>query len=168
MANFMSEALIEAKKSLYDFKEVPVGCVFVYENNIIARGHNLVTKTANPTRHAEFVCIDQVLEYSKANNLDYNEVFQKVIVVVSVEPCIMCMTALFNLKVNEIIYGCKNDRFGGSTVINVAQLLNDNSTKITSGVSEDEAMQLLKEFYQGENLAAPISAKEKRRKKEQP
>lgn len=78
----------------------------------------------------------------------------------------MCMTALFNLHVKEIIYGCKNDRFGGATFVNVAQLLNNSTTKVTSGVRETEAMQLLKEFYQGENPAAPISAKEKRRKKD--
>jgi tRNA-specific adenosine deaminase 2 len=164
MESFMSEALIEARKSLYEFKEVPVGCVLVYKNEIIARGHNLVTQTANPTRHAEFVCIDQVLEFSKENSLNFNDVFREIIVVVTVEPCIMCMTALYNLKVKEIIYGCKNDRFGGATVVNVANLLN-NSTKITSGVNEEEAMRLLKEFYQGENPSAPISAKEKKRRK---
>jgi tRNA-specific adenosine deaminase 2 len=164
MESFMSEALIEAKKSLYEFKEVPVGCVLVYKNQIVARGHNLVTQTANPTRHAEFVCIDQVLDFSKTNSLDFNDVFQEIIVVVTVEPCIMCMTALFNLKVKEIIYGCKNDRFGGATVVNVANLLNNNSTKIISGVREEEAMRLLKEFYQGENPSAPISAKVKKTK----
>lgn len=162
----MSEALVEARKSLYDCNEVPVGCVFVYENEIIARGHNLVSKTANPTRHAEFVCIDQVLEFAKSKSLEYNDIFSQISVIVTVEPCIMCMTALFNLHVKEIIYGCKNDRFGGATVVNVAQLLNNSTTKVTSSVRETEAMQLLKEFYQGENPAAPISAKEKRRKKD--
>lgn len=53
MEKYMQEALEEAKKALNEFSEVPIGCVFIYKNEIIARGHNLVTLTKNPTRHAE-------------------------------------------------------------------------------------------------------------------
>lgn len=164
MDSFMLEALVEARKSLHEFNEVPVGCVFVFNGKIISRGHNLVNKTANPTRHAEFVCIDGTLDYCKENQLKFEEIFQQVSVVVTVEPCIMCMSALHDLKVKEIFYGCKNDRFGGSTVVNVADFIPSN-TKVTNGLYEDEAMKLLKDFYQGENLAAPVSAKQKRREK---
>lgn len=161
MENFMQEALIEAKKSLYEFNEVPVGCVFIYNNAIIARGHNLVNKTANPTRHAEFVCIDEVIIYAKKNQVESLNIFNDIIAVVNVEPCIMCMSALCNLNVKKIVYGCRNDRFGGSTVLNVAELLK-SQTKIEGGLFEAEAMQLLKDFYQEENPAAPVSAKRKR------
>lgn len=164
MSHFMSEALAEARKSLHEFNEVPVGCVFIYDNEIIARGHNLVNKTANPTRHAEFVCIDETLHFCKQKQLESENVFKDVTVVVTVEPCIMCMSALYNLNVAEIIYGCKNDRFGGSTVVDVADLLKPKKTSITSGVCEDEAMQLLKDFYQLENPAAPVPAKQKKKK----
>ena len=157
----MLDALAEAKKSLYEFKEVPVGCVFVYDDEIIARGHNLVNKTANPTRHAEFVCIDATLKYCSEKNLEHESVFKDLTVVVSVEPCIMCMSALYNLKVKEIIYGTKNDRFGGATVLNVADLVKPE-TIVIGGVMEDEALQLLKEFYQGENPAAPVPAKQRK------
>jgi tRNA-specific adenosine deaminase 2 len=162
MEEFMLEALKEAKKSLFEFNEVPVGCVFLYNNQIIARGHNLVNKTANPTRHAEFVCIDDVLNYCKQNQLNHQDVFKDIIVVVSVEPCIMCMSALFNLKVKEIYFGCKNDRFGGSTVVNVADYIK-TETKVQGGVFEEDAMELLKQFYQMENPAAPISAKSRKK-----
>lgn len=158
----MLEALIEAKKSLFEFNEVPVGCVFLYKNQIIARGHNLVNKTANPTRHAEFVCIDAVLDYCKDNQLDQEDVFKDIIVVVSVEPCIMCMSALYSLKVKEIYFGCKNDRFGGSTVVNVSDFI-PSTTKVQGGVYEVEAMDLLKQFYKTENPSAPISAKSRKK-----
>lgn len=157
----MLEALVEAKRSLHEFGEVPVGCVFVYNNEIIARGHNLVNKTANPTRHAEFICIDETLDFCKRTKVEIKDVFKEVCVVVTVEPCIMCMSALYNLNVKEIIYGCKNDRFGGSTVVDVADLLKP-STIVTSGVCEVEAMQLLKDFYQMENPAAPVPAKQRK------
>ncbi|CAO1432861.1 unnamed protein product [Diamesa tonsa] len=161
MENFMLEALVEAKKSLYVFNEVPVGCVFVYNNEIIARGHNLVNQTANPTRHAEFVCIDQVLEYSTKKDKEFNDIFRELTVVVTVEPCIMCMSALFNLNVKTIIYGCKNDRFGGETVVNVAELLQSKTT-VQSGLFETDAMELLKDFYKMENPAAPVPATRKK------
>lgn len=70
----------------------------------------------------------------------------------------MCMTALFNLKVKSIIFGCKNDRFGGQTVVDVAKYI-ENDTSVKGGVCEDEAMDLLKNFYKMENSAAPIPAK---------
>ncbi|CAG9802618.1 unnamed protein product [Chironomus riparius] len=158
MEKFMSEALEEAKKALREFNEVPVGCVFVYKNEIIARGHNLVNLTKNPTRHAEFVCIDKVLHYCKINQLDFSDVFKEIIVVVNVEPCVMCMSALYDLKIKEIYYGCKNDRFGGSTVVNVANLVKTDTTLIGE-INDKEAMDLLKQFYATGNPLAPISAK---------
>ncbi len=162
MENFMEEALKEATKSLRVFNEVPVGCVFVLDDEIVARGHNLVNETKNATRHAELVCIDQVLDICKANEKDYNEVFKEISVIVTVEPCIMCAAALYDLNVKEIFYGCRNDRFGGSTVLDVAELLKP-CTKITGGLRENEAMELLKEFYKGQNPVAP-AAKEKKNK----
>lgn len=163
MEVFMEEALKEAKKSLYEFQEVPVGCVFVQNNNeIIARGHNLVNETKNATRHAELVCIDQVLEKIESDNEDYKEVFKEISVIVTVEPCIMCAAALYDLNVKEIIYGCRNDRFGGSTVLDVAQLLKPTTT-ITGGLRENEAMELLKEFYKGQNPVAPVPKDKKNR-----
>lgn len=173
----MQEALKEARKGLDEFVEVPVGCVFIHNSEIIARGHNLVNLTKNPTRHAEcesyesllidfflkisfntVVCIDQVLTYCSENSLKPEDVFKEVTVVVSVEPCVMCMSALYDLQIKEIFYGCRNDRFGGSTVVDVANLVVP-STKLVGGINEKEAMDLLKEFYTKENSMAPAPAK---------
>lgn len=135
--------------------EVPVGCVFIYQNQIIAYGANEVNKTKNATRHAEFICIDQVIEYCKEHQLEYSNVFRDISVIVTVEPCIMCAAALNQLDVKEIIFGCINDRFGGTTVLNVFELLNSH-VQVRGGIRADEAMDLLKEFYKGENPTAPI------------
>lgn len=161
MDKFMEDALENARKA-NEQKEVPVGCVFVYRNQIIAYGANLVTQTKNATRHAELVCIDQVLVYCKENNLNWSDVFKEISVVVTVEPCIMCASALEHLKIKEIIFGCKNDRFGGQTVLDVFTLLNSNIL-IKGDVRADEAMELLKEFYKGENPNAPIEKVKKKR-----
>lgn len=151
----MEQALEQARKA-EQLKEVPVGCVFVYRNEeVIARGCNLVNETKNATRHVEFICIDQVLDYCKRHNLKHEDVFREVTVVVTVEPCIMCAAALIQLNVKEIIYGCQNDRFGGCTVLDVPGLL-QTSIPIRGGVRAEEAMELLKEFYKGENPSAPV------------
>lgn len=156
----MEQALREARLAL-SRGEVPVGCVFVYDGKVIARGSNYVNATKNATRHAEFVCIDGALEFCRENGLDHTEVFPEVIVVVSVEPCIMCAAALHNLKVKEILFGCSNDRFGGLTVLDVSKVLGSR-VKTTAGCQKDLAMDLLKDFYKGENPSAPVP-KQKRK-----
>lgn len=154
MDKYMEDALIAAKKA-NEINEVPVGCVFVYQNKIIASACNLVNATKNATRHAEFICIDKVLEFCQETSLNYNKVFQEISVIVTVEPCIMCAAALYNLKVKEIIYGCANERFGGETVVNVSNFLK-SEVPMRGGVRADEALILLKEFYKGENPTAPV------------
>ncbi|KAI8130775.1 tRNA-specific adenosine deaminase 2 [Lucilia cuprina] len=126
--DFMEDAFAEARLAL-SAGEVPVGCVFIYNDTIIARGGNQVNATKNAT-------------------------------LVTVEPCIMCSAALHDLRVKEIIYGCSNDRFGGKTVVDVKQVMG-YCLNIKGGLRADEAMELLKDFYKGENPSAPL-AKSKR------
>lgn len=159
MEKFMNDA-IENGRAAKEQNEVPVGCVFVYQDKIIAYGANLVNKTKNATRHAEFICIDQVLDYCKQQNLKYSDIFREISVIVTVEPCIMCAAALNQLQVKEIIFGCVNDRFGGKTVLDVFNLLKSN-IRLRGNVRADEAMELLKEFYKGENPSAPVPKRKK-------
>ncbi|KAK9873908.1 hypothetical protein WA026_002260 [Henosepilachna vigintioctopunctata] len=160
---YMEKAFELANEALQS-NEVPVGCIFVYEDNIIAIGRNMVNETRNATRHAEMCCIDQVNDFCKKENLNFIAVFKETFVYVTVEPCIMCAAALYDLKVKSIIYGCKNDRFGGETVFNVADVLKPVTTR-KGGYRADDAMNLLKLFYQGVNPSAP-SSKLKRKFKE--
>lgn len=155
----MNQALDVARIALAN-QEVPVGCVFVYDKEVIATGSNEVNETKNATRHAELICIDQVLRFCEDKQLKSDEVFAGIQVVVTVEPCIMCAAALVQLGVAEIIFGCVNDRFGGTTVCDVFGLL-DSKCRVTGGVRADEAMALLKEFYKGENPSAPPRKKRK-------
>ncbi|KAF2882436.1 hypothetical protein ILUMI_23755 [Ignelater luminosus] len=136
-------------------QEVPVGCIFVYNNEILASGRNTVNETHNATRHAEINCIDEVNNFCRSKNLDVKKIFSEIDVYVTVEPCIMCAAALYDLHVRSIIFGCKNDRFGGQTVFNVASVLNP-VTEVKNGYRAEEAMNLLKEFYKGTNPSAPL------------
>lgn len=151
----MEDALTNARQALAK-NEVPVGCVFIYQNKIIAKGANLVNDTKNATRHAELICVDQVLKYCRDRNIPYQDFFPQISVVVTVEPCIMCAAALDEVDVKEVLFGCRNDRFGGRTVLNVFEMI-ESRVKVVGGIREDEAMELLKEFYKGQNPSAPVS-----------
>ncbi|XP_018570975.1 tRNA-specific adenosine deaminase 2 [Anoplophora glabripennis] len=152
---FMEKAFFYARQAL-ESQEVPVGCIFVFNREIVALGRNTVNETHNATRHAEMNCIDQVQDYCKLNNLDLHPVFSEICVYVTVEPCIMCSAALYDLKVKSVIFGCRNDRFGGQSVFDVGKVLKPVTT-VKGGYRADEAMHLLKEFYKGTNPSAPIS-----------
>lgn len=157
---FMEKAFVFAKEAL-DNQEVPVGCIFVYEMEIVAVGRNEVNESKNATRHAEMICIDHVTKYCRNNQLELKEVFKKIDIYVTVEPCIMCSAALYDLSVRSVTFGCKNDRFGGSTVLDVAQVLKP-STIVKGGYKADEAMRLLKDFYKGQNPNAPATKVKKK------
>lgn len=163
--SFMEKAFEFAYEALKS-QEVPVGCIFVYKNEIIAHGRNTVNETRNATRHAEMNCIDQVIDYCKEKKFNMEEVFGKIKIYVTVEPCIMCAAALFQLKVHSIMFGCQNDRFGGQTVFNVADVLKP-VTVVKGGYKKDEAMNLLKEFYKGCNPNAPPSKVKNKKLKQQ-
>ena len=154
---WMKTALTRAEEAL-ERGEVPVGCIFVYEGEIIADGGNSVNETKNATRHAEMNCIDDVINWCKRKEMESQRVFQETSVIVTVEPCIMCAAALFQLKTKGIVYGCANARFGGcQSVFDVSKLYPDNITRVVKGVFPDQAVDLLKQFYSGQNPNAPKS-----------
>ncbi|XP_053376076.1 tRNA-specific adenosine deaminase 2-like [Mercenaria mercenaria] len=141
--------------------EVPVGCIIVYEETVLASGRNEVNETKNATRHAEIVAIDRVLEWCSDNGKDWREVFHNSTLYVTVEPCIMCTGALRNIGLGKVVYGCRNERFGGcGSVIPVhTDSLPQLGPKFecVEGVMAERAVDLLKDFYKGENTNAPES-----------
>uniref|UniRef100_A0A915JR99 CMP/dCMP-type deaminase domain-containing protein n=1 Tax=Romanomermis culicivorax TaxID=13658 RepID=A0A915JR99_ROMCU len=162
-----------AKVSLSE-GEVPVGCVIAravawtsdqkcsYET--IGEGRNCPNATKNPTRHAEFEAVDQVLEFCRRSNLNLEEIFQNSILIVNVEPCIMCAGAIVRLGIPRVVYGCSNPRFGGfGSVLDVPKSL-DVDIMVEVGYAGDESIELLKTFYACENPNAPNPIKKEGRK----
>ncbi|XP_067901666.1 tRNA-specific adenosine deaminase 2 isoform X4 [Heterodontus francisci] len=116
---WMEQALSTAKEALEN-GEVPVGCLMVYQNEILGQGRNEVNETKNATSHAEMVAIGQVLEWCHQKGRDLEEVFGHTVLYVTVEPCIMCAAALRLLNIPLVVYGCQNERFGGcGSVLNI-------------------------------------------------
>ncbi|XP_034017756.1 tRNA-specific adenosine deaminase 2 isoform X2 [Thalassophryne amazonica] len=149
---WMDSAFHMAKDAL-GHGEVPVGCLLVYDNQVIGRGQN------EATRHAEMVALDQLLDWCRHSNLEVRAVCEQTALYVTVEPCVMCAAALRLLRIPLVVYGCRNERFGGcGSVLDVssADLPQTGSTfKCVSGHRADEAVDILKTFYKQENPNAP-------------
>ncbi|XP_058390187.1 tRNA-specific adenosine deaminase 2 isoform X2 [Diceros bicornis minor] len=163
---WMEEAMQMAKEALEN-TEVPVGCLMVYNNEVVGKGRNEVNQTKNATRHAEMVAIDQALDWCHRSGKSPSEVFEHTVLYVTVEPCVMCAAALRLMKIPLVVYGCQNERFGGcGSVLNIASADLPNTGRpfqCVPGYRAEEAVEMLKTFYKQENPNAP---KSKVRKKE--
>mmetsp|Transcript_9560 Transcript_9560/g.21668 ORF Transcript_9560/g.21668 Transcript_9560/m.21668 type:complete len:211 (+) Transcript_9560:114-746(+) len=140
-------------------EEVPIGCVLVKDDVVVATGFNRTNETRDGTRHAEMEAMDYAL---KANiPLKDCELY------VTCEPCVMCAAALSLAGVRRAVYGCANDKFGGcGTVLAVHEEgcggcgQRDipgagHSIECIGGVMKDEAVALLRTFYERGNPGAP-------------
>lgn len=145
---------------------MPVGCIIVHEGQIIGKGRNEVNETKNATRHAEMVAIDQVKDFCQREALEFDKVTSASSLYVTVEPCIMCAAALRIIKISRVVYGCANERFGGCGSILSVHLDPSTSNQTqpsatadtfccVSGLYAEKAVELLKDFYKGENPNAP-------------
>jgi tRNA(adenine34) deaminase len=140
---FMHEALKEAQKS-FEADEVPVGAVLVYENRVIARGHNQVELLQDATAHAEMICITAgaaVLE---------NWRLARTTLYCTLEPCPMCAGALLAARVERLVWAAPDLRLGanGSWIDFFAQKHPMHSIEITRGILEEEAAHLMVSFFQ--------------------
>jgi tRNA-specific adenosine deaminase 2 len=154
----MKEAIKVAQECL-EIGEVPVGCVIVCDDQIIARGGNRTNLTCNATRHAEFEALETILSQSDDTNetvdLSLCELY------VTVEPCIMCAAALARVGISKVYFGCHNDKFGGTgSIMSLHQpdapLPSFASTYTCySGLLKEEAINLLRRFYEMGNPHAP-------------
>ena len=146
---YMTLALKEARLAM-ESEEVPVGCVIVSkEGDVVATGGNRTTAERNGTRHCEFVAMESLVCHASLSDFK---------LYVTVEPCIMCAAALRLRGLTEVIYGCANDRFGGCGSIydtHVLQVEDLPVLNVKGGVLGEEAVALLKEFYERGNPKAP-------------
>ncbi|RMD40567.1 hypothetical protein DV735_g4559, partial [Chaetothyriales sp. CBS 134920] len=152
---FMQQALNFAEEALRG-GETPVACVLVLGGRVVARGMNDTNRSLNGTRHAEFLAIAEFLSQFSAAKLQQTDVY------VTVEPCIMCASALRQYGIRTVYYGCGNDRFGGNgSVLSVhsdeakSALALDPPYRSYGGIFRKEAIMLLRRFYIQENENAP-------------
>lgn len=161
----METALKLAKYAL-EHGETPVACVFVHapSNKVIAYGMNGTNISISGTSHAEFMGIKQIQSKFGMNPA----IFRDIVLYVTVEPCIMCASALKQLGVRKVVFGCGNERFGGNgSILKInsdSSTLSENSYMAVPGVLRKEAIMLLRYFYVRENDNAPKPRTKKDRK----
>ena len=138
----MKEALKMAQKSLI-FDEVPVGCVIVKEDKIIARGFNFRETKNSAIGHAEIMAINKANKKLGSWRLADCDIY------VTIEPCIMCSGALIQSRIRNIYYGAKDNK-GGAVVssINVFDAKNINHhPNIEGGILEHECSEIISSYF---------------------
>jgi len=134
---YMKAALNEAVKA-FERQEVPVGAVIVFNDTIIARGHNLTETLKDPTAHAEMQAI------TAATNWIGGKYLTDCTLYVTLEPCGMCAGALGWSQVSGLVFGASDDNKGYRTIS--GSLLHPK-TKVEGGIMEKECKELLTKFF---------------------
>ena len=99
---YMELAIKQAQKA-YKLKEVPVGCVIVKGNKIIAKAHNMVEKKNDSTMHAEIIAIKKASKKLKNWRLIDCDMY------VTLEPCLMCKSAIELSRIKNVYYSTTSD-----------------------------------------------------------
>lgn len=138
----MAEALLQAARA-EAAGEVPVGAVVVVDGIVVGRGHNQPISLHDPTAHAEI----QALRAAAQHLGNYRLV--NATVYVTVEPCLMCMGALLHARVQRVVFGCHDAKFGAAgSLYDLSQDVRlTHRIQVTHGVAEAASRQLLQAFF---------------------
>ncbi|MEL0194704.1 MAG: tRNA adenosine(34) deaminase TadA [Acidimicrobiaceae bacterium] len=139
---WMSRALEEARAA-ESHGDVPVGAVVVHRNSVIAARHNERQLTGDPTSHAE------VLALRDAANVIGNWHLEECLLIVTLEPCVMCAGAMVNSRLGMLVFGAHDPKAGAAgSCFNLtnSDVLNHRIPQI-AGVRSEESSQLLKRFF---------------------
>ncbi len=133
---FMHKALEQAYLAEQE-GEVPVGCVVVCGDKIIAKGYNMTEKLHDSTSHAEIIAITSAEAFLQSKYLRDCTLY------VTLEPCVMCAGALYLTQISKIVYGAKDEKRGAS----LFGSLYHPKTQIVEGVLKEECSTIIKEFF---------------------
>ena len=140
---FMQEAIKEAKEGWLN-GEVPVGALLINQSDeILARDHNRCISLNDPTAHAEILVIRQAAQKLKNYRLN------GVTMVVTIEPCPMCMGAIMNARLGTLVFGAFDPKLGAAgSAYNLPdnERLNHRIT-IISRIMEQECRDLMQGFF---------------------
>ncbi len=141
-SKYMKAALTQARKA-YALGEVPIGCVIVYEEKIIARGYNRRNTDKTSLAHAEITAI------KKANKKLNDWRLEECTLYVTLEPCQMCAGAIVQARIPKVVMGATNPKAGCAGT--VMEILNNpefnHQVEVVSGVLGNECSKILKDFF---------------------
>ena len=139
---YMKEAIKLAKKA-YKLGEVPIGCVIVYEGQIIGKGYNRRKTDKNTLSHAEITAINKASKFLGDWRLEGCTLY------VTLEPCQMCAGAIVQARIPEVVMGCMNPKAGcAGSILNLLDVPQFNhQVATTRGILEEECSNMLKNFF---------------------
>ena len=139
---YMKEAIRQAKKAKA-LDEVPIGCVIVYEDKIIARGYNRRNTDKNTLSHAELNAI------RKAGKKLGDWRLEGCTMYITLEPCQMCAGAIVQARVSRVVIGSMNPKAGcAGSVLNILQMDRFNhQVELTKRVLQEECSTMLSDFF---------------------
>ena len=141
-SSFMGLAIQEAQKAFTN-NEVPVGAIIVQQNKIIGKGRNRVIENQNVSSHAE---IEAIIDASK-NVKNYR--LNKSTIYISLEPCHMCVKAIIDARIDEIVFAAPEPKTG--SIISIDNLLDrisfNHKVSYRYGLMKEESSKLLKDFF---------------------
>jgi len=140
---YMNMALEGAKKAGQK-GEVPIGCVIVAETGeVLSAAHNLTISLSDPTAHAEILAI------RKASKVLQNYRLPGTTLYATIEPCIMCMGAIVHARVSRVVFGARDEKWGGAgSLYNLADDSRLNhSLEVVPGVCADACRTLMQDFF---------------------
>ena len=131
--HYMKEAIRQAKKAAA-LKEVPIGCVIVYDGRIIARGYNRRTVDKNVLAHAEIIAMRKACRILGDWRL---------------EDCPMCAGAIVQARIPKVVIGCMNPKAGcaGSVLDMLHEDGFNHQVETKVGLLGEECSQMLKDFF---------------------
>lgn len=142
MCDFMATALFLAEQA-YNQGEVPVGAIVVHDGQIIARAHNLVRSTCDPTAHAEILAVRAACQFLKTSYLSHCHLY------VTLEPCAMCTAAISHAHISRLYYGAYDPKEGA--VDHGPRLFQSacchHKPEVISGLQEQDAAKILRRFF---------------------
>ena len=139
---YMKEAIRQARKA-YALGEVPIGCVIVCGDKIIARGYNRRNTDKNTLSHAELNGI------RKASRKLGDWRLEGCTLYVTLEPCQMCAGAIVQTRIDRVVIGAMNPKAGcAGSVLNLLEMDGFNhKVQVTRGILEEECSTMLSDFF---------------------
>lgn len=139
---YMALALKEAEKA-FKKNEVPVGCVIVKDDKVIARAHNLRQTKKSVLGHAEILAIE------KASKKLNSWILEDCTIYVTLEPCPMCAGTILQSRIKKLVFATNEPKFGAcGSVINLFEKKFNHEVEVIPNVLQEESSKLLKNFFQ--------------------
>ena len=138
---YMKEALALAERARED-DEVPVGAIIVRDGEIIARAYNRRQTDKCATAHAEILAIEEACRTLGGWRLP------RAVMYVTLEPCPMCAGALINARVEKVVYGASDIRFGAlGSLFNLSEMPLNHKLSVQGGVLGEECKNILSDYF---------------------